>query len=123
MAQAVINTNGTLNTCFIFYLRTADCVRRENFFDLMCKEQWDDWQECRLRKRYRSFKLWYANETKQMKILNFPRFDDKTDSFIDDSLPETADSFFENDQKMKDFFDIKPFKKHVETKGDHGHGH
>ena len=55
-----------------------------------------------------------------MKILNFPRFDDKTDSFIDDSLPETADTFFDNDQKMKDFFEIKPFKKHhEEPKGHH----
>jgi hypothetical protein len=64
--------------------------------------------------------VWYANENKRMKILSFPRFDDKTDSFVDDSLPETADSFFQNDQSMKDFFEIKPFKPHhEEAKGHH----
>lgn len=50
--QSVINAYGGLNTCYIFYLRMADCVRKETFFDLMCKENYEDWQECRLRKRY-----------------------------------------------------------------------
>jgi hypothetical protein len=56
-----------------------------------------------------------------MKILSFPKFDDKTDSFIDDSLPQTADSFFDNDQKMKEFFEIKPFKPHHQDQTEHGH--
>lgn len=50
--QSVVNAYGGLNTCYIFYLRMADCVRKETFFDLMCKENYEDWQECRLRKRY-----------------------------------------------------------------------
>jgi hypothetical protein len=56
-----------------------------------------------------------------MKILSFPRFDDKTDSFVDDALPQTADSFFDNDQQMKEFFEIKPFKPHHEKATGHGH--
>jgi hypothetical protein len=54
-----------------------------------------------------------------MKILSFPRFDEKTDSFIDDDLPETADSFFNNDSKMKDFFELKGVKKHTESANTH----
>jgi hypothetical protein len=61
-----------------------------------------------------------GEETKKLKILSFPRFDDKTDSFVDGPLPTTADSFFDNDAKVKDFFEIKPFKHaHEENKGHH----
>ena len=48
-----------------------------------------------------------AAENKKMKILSFPRYDDKTDSFVDGPLPANADSFFNNDEKMKDFFEVK----------------
>jgi hypothetical protein len=60
--------------------------------------------------------VWVANESKKMKILSFPRYDDKTDSFVDGPLPATADSFFNNDEKLKDFFEIKHFKPHHEEK-------
>jgi hypothetical protein len=49
---------------------------------------------------------------KKVSILQFPRYDDKTDSFVDGTLPDTADTFFNNDSSMKDFFDIKPPRKH-----------
>jgi hypothetical protein len=52
MSESVLSVNGSLNTCYIFYLRFADCVRRETFFDLMCKEQSEDWIECKTKKRY-----------------------------------------------------------------------
>jgi hypothetical protein len=54
-----------------------------------------------------------------MKILSFPKFDEVSDSFVDDTLPQTADSFFNNDEKMKDFFEIKKFAHPVESHGHH----
>jgi hypothetical protein len=56
----------------------------------------------------------------KLKIISFPRFDDKTDSFVDGVLPQTADSFFDNNVQMKDFFEIKPLKiEHHDSKGHH----
>ena len=50
--SSIINISGTLNTCYIFYVRMADCVRREPFYDLMCRDQFEDYEECRQRTRY-----------------------------------------------------------------------
>lgn len=47
------------------------------------------------------------NENRKMRILSFPKYDDKTDSFVDAQLPKSADSFFENSDRMKEFFEIK----------------
>jgi len=37
-----------------------------------------------------------------------PIFDDKTDSFTSGHLPKSADNFFNNSDRMKEFFTIKP---------------
>ena len=60
------------------------------------------------------------NELKKVKILSIPRYDDVTDSFIDGPLPKSADSFFNNKDKMKEFFEIK---KPIHTEESHGHSH
>jgi hypothetical protein len=45
-----------------------------------------------------------------MKILSFPKYDSVSDSFVDGPMPQTADTFFNDDNQMKEFFQIKPFK-------------
>ncbi len=47
----------------------------------------------------------------KLKIISFPRFDEVSDSFVDGPLPQTADSFFNSTNKMKEFFEIKPMNK------------
>ena len=47
------------------------------------------------------------DELKKVKILSIPRYDDVTDSFVDGPLPKSADSFFNNNDKMREFFEIK----------------
>ena len=42
-----------------------------------------------------------------MKILSLPYYDAKTDSFIDGYLPDSADSFFNDVEKINEFFEIK----------------
>jgi hypothetical protein len=54
---------------------------------------------------------------KKLTILSIPRYDDVTDSFVDGPLPKSADSFFGNSDKMKEFFEIK---KHI-PEGDGHH--
>jgi hypothetical protein len=44
---------------------------------------------------------------KKVKILSIPRYDDVTDSFVDGPLPKSADSFFNNNDRMREFFEIK----------------
>jgi hypothetical protein len=57
------------------------------------------------------------NEMKKLKILSLPRYDDVTDSFVDGPLPKSADSFFNNSERMKEFFEIK---KSIKTEeGEH----
>lgn len=47
-----INFTGGLNHCHVFYLRMADCTRRESFFDLMCRNEIEDYMECKFRRRH-----------------------------------------------------------------------
>jgi hypothetical protein len=56
---------------------------------------------------------------KKLKILSLPKYDDVTDSFIDGPLPKSADSFFANNEKMKEFFEVKKFKPHIEEEPQH----
>lgn len=43
--------NGT-NPCFVYYLRAKDCINTESFYRLMCREQIEDFNECRHQKRH-----------------------------------------------------------------------
>ena len=47
-----------------------------------------------------------------MRILSLPHYDAKTDSFTDGILPKSADSFFADGAKIKDFFEIKKAEHH-----------
>jgi len=53
-----------------------------------------------------------------LQILSLPKYDAKTDSFVDGPLPKSVDSFFENDKKIKEFFEIK---KHEHKHDDSNH--
>ncbi len=51
-----------------------------------------------------------------MKILSLPKYDAKTDSFVDGPLPKSVDSFFDNESKIREFFEIKKHEhKHDEA--------
>ena len=43
--------NGT-NPCFVFYQRLSDCYNKETFRNLLCRDQLDDYQECKTAKRH-----------------------------------------------------------------------
>ena len=47
-----ITVTGEISPCQIFYLRMADCVRRESFYELLCKNEIEDFSECRTRRRH-----------------------------------------------------------------------
>jgi hypothetical protein len=45
-------------------------------------------------------------------------YDEKTDSFVDGPLPQSADSLF-NSERTKEFFEIKKPQLHKEENGGH----
>ncbi len=46
-----IDLSGNINPCLVFYLREVDCIKRETFFDLMCRNEKEDYLECKLKRR------------------------------------------------------------------------
>lgn len=53
-----------------------------------------------------------------MKILSLPKYDAKTDSFVDGPLPKSVDSFFNDEAKIREFFEIKKLE-HREEEAPH----
>ena len=53
--------------------------------------------------------------------MTYPRYDDKTDSFIDGPIPQSADTFFDNKEKMKEFFEIKHITPNHESSENKSH--
>lgn len=47
-----IDINGGPNPCYLFYVRLADCAKRETFKKLMCRDQLEDYRECKTGMRY-----------------------------------------------------------------------
>jgi len=43
--------NGT-NPCYVYYMRLSDCFNRESFRNLLCKDQLDDYKECKYARRH-----------------------------------------------------------------------
>ena len=40
------------NPCYVYYMRAADCFNRESFKKLLCKDQTDDYLECKHARRH-----------------------------------------------------------------------
>ena len=98
--------NNLLAPCFTYYLRFKNCVSSENLVKLTCHEKFADYKECKVKDRARQYRTWYTQEYKKIKLLSLPEYDDVTDSFVDGVSPDSADSFFNNSEKMKNFFDL-----------------
>ena len=111
-----IDFNLGINSCYTFYLRYNDCLATEPLTKIMCSEKKHDYRECKSHEKENQYRAWYAQEYKKIKILSLPKYDDKTDSFVDGIHPTSADSFFKDTDKMKAFFDLhkdfKPEKHH-----------
>lgn len=45
------------NPCYVYYMRLADCYNRESFRNLLCKDQFEDYRECKFGKRHVKFNL------------------------------------------------------------------
>lgn len=109
-----LGSQGNMNPCYLFYLRTKECIQSETFQKISCWEKLADLNECKTKRRLKAFNSFYAIEYKKLKILSLPKYDDVTDSFVDGDRPDSADSFFNNEEKMRKFFDLN-----VEVKKEH----
>jgi hypothetical protein len=52
MTEFPIGLGGGMNPCFVFNLRFIDCQKREAYSTLLCKDQWEDYQECKFGTRH-----------------------------------------------------------------------
>lgn len=50
--ESPLNLQGGMNPCYIFYTRLIDCVKRESFVSLFCKDQYEDYRECKNGRRH-----------------------------------------------------------------------
>ena len=108
--------NNNYNSCYTFWLRYKDCSTKEILGQIMCREKFDDYVECKFKIKHKQFQTWYGIEFKKLKILSLPQYDDVTDSFYDSKAPTSADSFFNNSDAMKKFFsDEAPLKSHTQS--------
>lgn len=102
-----IDFNNNMNICYPHYLRYIDCKEGEPLSRLLCRDKYIDFKECKFKQKQNEFYAFYNNEFKKLKILSIPKYDDETDSFVDGNAPNSASSFFKDDEKMKKFFELK----------------
>jgi hypothetical protein len=51
MAELPIGYAHGINPCYVYWVRLTDCYARESFGNLFCKNQYDDFIECKTSKR------------------------------------------------------------------------
>lgn len=52
MTEVPIGLVGGLNSCYVFYMRFQDCIKKESLFHVMCRNEYEDWYECKFAKRH-----------------------------------------------------------------------
>lgn len=40
------------NHCYIFNVRMYDCIKREQFYTLICRDEYEDFMECKSARRH-----------------------------------------------------------------------
>ena len=119
--ESSINFNGDLNPCYTHYMRYVDCAAGEPLTRLLCRDKYLDFIECKQNIKKNEFQAFYSNEFKKLKILSIPKYDDVTDSFVDGNGPTSSASFFKDDERMKQFFELHANFKLEQTKKHKSH--
>ena len=60
--QSPVGFSNGVNPCFLFYIRFKDCLSREFYSELLCRDQHDDFMECKFAKRQVYFNLLFSIE-------------------------------------------------------------
>lgn len=105
-SEVPLTVNMGLNPCFVLLLRLKNCQDSSPLTHIMCAEKQIDYYECKRGDKRNQYRAWFALEFKKLKMLSLPKYDDVTDSFIDGDIPSSADSFFNNNERMKNFFKL-----------------
>ncbi len=89
-----MSVDGSVQRCYPFWQKFADCYRVEADPGAMCREDFDDFHECasRLKEMRLSYRI--TQELHKWKILAIPRYNELTDSFEPVSLPADPDAYF-----------------------------
>lgn len=116
--------NSKTNNCFTFFLRAQECISNNVYTHLTCYDKFEDFQECRTKTKSAAYRAWYAKELRKIEILSIPKYDDVTDSFVDDKN-FSVEGFFNKDDKLSNFFKINLNSNHHDdhSEGKHSHSH
>ena len=93
-AQWAIGIGGNVNACFPFYLKFTECVNSEEDPLAMCRDEFEDWNECYRRKKERRLAFKVKHEMHQWKVLAIPKYNEITDSFEPVSVPLDPEGYF-----------------------------
>ena len=89
-----MSIDGSVQRCYPFWQKFADCYRAESDPGAMCREDFDDFHECATRLKEMRLSYRITQELHKWKILAIPRYNELTDSFEPVSLPADPDAYF-----------------------------
>lgn len=95
--------NNKTNNCFTFFIRAQECITGNVYSQLKCYDKFEDYQECKMQAKAGAYRAWYAKELRKIEILSIPKYDDVTDSFVDDKN-FSVEGFFNKDENLSKFF-------------------
>jgi hypothetical protein len=89
-----IGVGGTINRCYPFYLKFSECVNAEHDPIVMCRDEFEDYDECYRRRKERRLNFRIKNEMHKYKVLAIPRYNELTDSFEPVTVPVDPEKYF-----------------------------
>lgn len=98
MTEPLVGTNLQPQACFPFYMRMLDCFKTEPAASKLCLHEFEDFYECKLKKKERAFQAYANSELRKLKIYSLPRYDESSDTFVDGELPADIDGYFCKDK-------------------------
>jgi len=100
----ILSISGLTHPCYVFYQRMIACAKKEEVYTRMCFNEFEDYIECKSRKKHRVFQNFVSGEMRKLRIYSLPKYDENTDTFVDGPLPKDADSYFSKDKALQQYY-------------------
>lgn len=86
--------SGGVHQCFASWMEFIECYSEEPSPAVMCRDQFEDYEECFLRKKEARLRFRINQELHKWKVLALPQYNELLDAFEPNLLPEDPDSYF-----------------------------
>lgn len=104
MTETNVGVNLQPQKCFPFHARLMNCIKTEDQFAHMCLTEYEDYMECKTKKKARAFNNFVGQELRKLKIYSLPLYDESTDTFKDGPLPKDVDGYFNQDKANRTYY-------------------